>query len=523
MNIKKTALFLCALIVNISLSAQNKIYSFNTGVHKTETPQMQAEPNGFEHPAGQLCVYNMSFGDLFYYNAGSYTKMKGAASNVVFQGDNTVWLYNLAPTSYFGWAKGERSGNEISVAMQKIGEMSLNGDPADNEEVWIRPVSTDSDGKLQLSKDPYKLIIKDDSICSADTSVWLATFLVKDNKGILFCLDRKYEMAKETNTELYSAPNEATKEQYVFQHVDDWLTTKYHVCSVARTGNDIYMKGFVPSYPNVWIKGQLDESGKKLSITPGIQFLGSETGLLYDYVGGVLLDDGYSVTPCDALTFSVSDNMENLEVMQGGHILVFNRATEELVGMYAEITGKKYEKDVPAVPAAVNKITVESGYGDIINFRLTTCDVDGNYINPEKITWRVYLDDQPYIFDKEEYTDLETSLSELPFGYTTKNDFSYNEKFNYQQFYIYDRTWDHIDIQAIYTVDGVRHESAWSRYSLKEGYIGTSGISGKTAANNKTNSTYGIDGIRRKELSKGLNIVRTIDGNGSVSIKKILK
>lgn len=523
MIFKKLTICLGVLAMTLQVSAQNKIYRFNTEAYKAEAPQMQTEPNGFEHPAGTLEVYNMSFGDQFYYMGGSYSQMSGAASNVVLQGDNTVWFYNLAPTSCFGWAKGERNGNEISVAMQKIGELSLTGDAADTEEVWIRPVTTDNSGYLKLLADPYKLLMKDDSICSADTSVWLATFLVKDNKGILFCLDRKYAMAKEQNTKLYSAQEGAPLENYIFQYTDEWLNTKYSAVTLSRSGNDVYMRGLVPSSPNVWIKGELDESGKKLSITPGIQFLGSETGFLLDYVGGVLLDDGYSVTPCDALTFNVGENLDNMEVMQGGHIMVFNRATEELKYLYADITGKRYLKDVPAVPAAVNKISVESGYGDKITFRLPTCDTEGNYINPKKITWRMYLDDQLYTFDKEEYTDLDASLTELPYSYTTKYDFNYNQDFNYQQFYIYDRTWAHLDIQAIYTVDGVRHESALSRYSLKKGYQGTTAISHATAENAIRSEQYGIDGMRRSSLSRGINIVRTTQQDGTVSIKKILK
>lgn len=523
MNIKKTTLCFAALTLALTATAQQKTYRFNTPAKAAESIKMQTEPNGFEHPEGQLDVYRMSFGDQFFYQGGSYAKMKGAASNVVFQGDDTVWLYNLAPTSYFGWAKGERKGNEISVPMQKIGELSLTGDEADTREVWIRTMTSDDQGYINLSSEPYKLVIKDDSICSADTAVWLATFLVKDNKGMLFCLDRMYQMAKETDTKLYAAPEGAEQQPYVFQYTDEWLNTKYSLGTIARSGNDVYMRGFVPSCPKVWIKGELDSSGKKLTVAPGIQFLGSESGLIYDYVGGVMLSDGYNVTPCDALTFNVSDDMSNMEVMQGGHILVFNRVTEELKDMYAEINIKKYGGDVPATPSAVNKITVESGYGDMISFRLPLCDVNGNYINPEKVTWRVYLDDQLYSFTPEEYTDLKESTSELPFKISTKYDFYYNDNFNYQQFYIYDRTWDHIDIQAIYTVDGVRHESDKSRYSLKKGYIGTTGISAVAAPDSRRNETFGIDGMRHQSLGKGMNIVRSTSQDGTVTVRKIMK
>ena len=123
----------------------------------------------------------------------------------------------------------------------------------------------------------------------------------------------------------------------------------------------------------------------------------------------------------------------------------------------------------------------------------------------------------------QEYTNLKESATELPFKIATKYDFSYNENFNYQQFYIYDRTWDHIDIQAIYTVDGIRHESAKSRYSLKKGYIGTTGISATTAPSSYQSETFGIDGMRHKSLSKGLNIVRSTAKDGTVTVRKIMK
>ena len=204
--------------------------------------------------------------------------------------------------------------------------------------------------------------------------------------------------------------------------------------------------------------------------------------------------------------------------------MVFNRATEELYNMYSEFEISKYDGDKPLVPAAADKITVDNGYGDMVTFHLPTSSVDGTYINPGNITWRVFLDDEPYVFSPEEYTDLMEPKTELKYMFTTNYDFSYDSSFGYQRFYIYDREWDHIDIQSIYTVGGMRRESALSRYSIKKGFIGTTtGISAVSGGKAIKRETYGIDGVRHEATMKGLSIMRTTDANGNVSVRKIVR
>ncbi|MDO4159179.1 MAG: hypothetical protein Q4D41_01820 [Prevotellaceae bacterium] len=473
------------------------------------------------HPEGDLKVYSMTLGDYFYYGGYSYSELSGAASNVVMQADTTVWFYNLAPTSLFGWAKGVRTGDDVAISTQKIGEMPLSATGDETVDVYVRYGIVTDEG-LALPPEPYHLTIKGDSICSADTAVWLCTFLVKDNVGTLYCLNRKYQMRLENDTETISVPSGIDIQEYSYEYVDENDVTSRILGNVAFNDNEVYFAGLVPDMPDSWIRGEI--KGNKIDIVPATQFLGSETGLILDYCGGLYNPTYYYISPIDTLSFYFNDDKSEINIMENGYVLEFNRPLSSLENMFSEFKIVRYDGDKPTVPSAPNHIVHGVEYGDYFYFRIPNCDVDGKYLNKDYLSWRVYVNDELYVFDPKDYIDLTYAQSEFKYMFETTYDFAYSESNDIQLFYLYDENWDHVDIQSIYTVNGVRNESALARYSVANGYEGE-----VTAINNVEASKsqkvkeeiYSVDGYRKTDLTKGMNIIRSVNENGTVSVRKI--
>jgi len=134
---------------------------------------------------------------------------------------------------------------------------------------------------------------------------------------------------------------------------------------------------------------------------------------------------------------------------------------------------------VPAVPAdpVINKDASvafydsgeEEGYSRLY-FTLPTTDVDGNMINPEYLSYSIFVDDntEPFVFPAEDYTyDLDEDITEVPYSlYSNAVDFKstyvYIYRTNAEGFEPFFT--QKVGIQVYYTVDDVRNASniVWS-------------------------------------------------------------
>ena len=123
----------------------------------------------------------------------------------------------------------------------------------------------------------------------------------------------------------------------------------------------------------------------------------------------------------------------------------------------------------PAVPANPTSVEWtdrgdESGYSRL-NFTLPDYDIDGNPINPEWLSYSIFLDDdQLFTFDADTYSmNLTEDLTEIPYSIWGSDYFDFHPSYvyfyrtnteGYEPFF----NW-RIGIQVYYTVDGVKNSS----------------------------------------------------------------
>ena len=76
----------------------------------------------------------------------------------------------------------------------------------------------------------------------------------------------------------------------------------------------------------------------------------------------------------------------------------------------------------PADPVITNYNATIGQYGyNALQFNIISTDVDGNFMVPEKVTWRAWIDDEPFIFSTDDYSGLTEDMEEVPMGWNDPN------------------------------------------------------------------------------------------------------
>lgn len=94
-------------------------------------------------------------------------------------------------------------------------------------------------------------------------------------------------------------------------------------------------------------------------------------------------------------------------------------------------------------------------------FAFSMMDVDGNYIDPAQLYWRVYKDDELWPLDTEVYTGFDTdepTVTEIPFLFNNGvNIFTFNWDYMHQISTF--TAWEKLGVQLIYKAGGEERES----------------------------------------------------------------
>ena len=182
---------------------------------------------------------------------------------------------------------------------------------------------------------------------------------------------------------------------------------------------------------------------------------------------------------------------------------------------------------VPANPTADEWYDCgdESGFSRFY-FTLPTTDVDGNMIDPEYLSYSIYVDNgngpEVFTFDAATYThDLTEDITEVPYslyngGYDFRNGYVYFYRTNAEGF---DPLFtQNIGIQAHYTVDGVKNSSdiVWL-YDVESGV-------------NEMNADKAVASVRYYNVAgqqiaqpSGMTIKVTTYTDGTTSAVKVVK
>jgi hypothetical protein len=239
----------------------------------------------------------------------------------------------------------------------------------------------------------------------------------------------------------------------------------------------------------------------------------------YDYL---LYDLAESYT----LTYDPEQN-----VYTNSDLLAFAGTLTDDYSIWATRCGfniEPYAGDVPAVPSDPYDLSIADyteSYGQYrLGYTIDPFDVDGNFINPEKLGYYIYLDGEQYTLTPDVFSELTEDMDLIPYGFTDGWDI-YDGAC-----YIAEDLFTTLGVQAVYTVDGETNYSNVVSVDM-EGNVTTvpapqlnpDGISNVTAKQITSVAIYDAEGRKLDAAQKGVNVVKMVAADGSVKTVKMYK
>jgi len=246
---------------------------------------------------------------------------------------------------------------------------------------------------------------------------------------------------------------------------------------MAIAGNDMYLQYY--SNASGWIKGSID--GGKVTFPTG-QYLGGD---LESSQHAYFIAIGENGEKVDHVTFDYDP--QTITLSNSKDTLYANGGKEELYYM-VQLPNPTITKlnDIAATPQAPDMMNMSLtnynrnyGYGHV-DFSASYYDAEGNYLDPDKLYYKVYFAEAPEIgeeptvykaftFNKEDYSTLSASTDEIPYTLSSGEFWCNDEN---HEFIVYKNIAKIMGIQLIYKGGGESNASEITWIYDNNGYEG---------------------------------------------------
>ena len=520
---KRTLFSICALVLSLTASAQ---------IIK-------------DTPKGKL-IENLYRSTKSWVKKGwtgiQQGRYEGLVSKIVIGDDGCIYIYNpLSGLDSKSWLKLEKQadGKYRANLPQAILTDDYGGDDEEEESSertisLIRMVSN-NDGKsyepvgtafnyVDFTWENNKLVMKG---MGQKAKIWGAAYenSWQSNYGGDWALT--IEPLKE---QLITPPATATKSQYV---VSSKSEPSPRIVEAMTDNNDIYIKGLFKAekLANVWVK--LTKQGDKAVMSTN-QYLGitqKEDFKKYDsdksdyHTFAAAFEN--ETKAADNLEFSIdaTGKLTDSKTLRTslGRASDDNITGEDYVESYENLVLTPYSQQAVANPKTptLHYCSASLSYDYSITtttlaFYVDNVDVNGNYLNPEKMYYNVYVNDSatPYIFKKSQFVYMdENEMTNIPFNYKDRLNSDFKIVENERFVHFYDNGIRTLKVVMVYEDGGKKYSSEPLSTAV------TTGIESANFSKTTTEKYYTVDGRQIQKLQKGLNIIKSSDG----TTRKVVK
>ncbi|MBO4820117.1 MAG: thioredoxin family protein [Prevotella sp.] len=373
---------------------------------------------------------------LVYYVYIFSTSVQGGVCNVVLGENNDIYIKDIVSQYYTNsWVKGTINGTTVTIdfpqkAMDMQG-MSYYVDllSYDAQEQWYMP--KEGSRKLTLDYDPATKSISTpagSAFAQGDDIV----ALVDSDDGWTGYGDWDINISK-MDAEPITAPEGLETSDYS-------ITAEEYDGSLVKVGfkgTDIYVQGISNTMPDAWVKGTI--VGDKAIFKSG-QYIGPDEQTRYHQF--LVSAEGKKVWDNDqgkiVTQYSLADGDIEFDydaatkILSNGSTFLVNAGTEEVfyLSAFTKATIKPFT-EVTATPSKPKRLSLNEGGIDyylnnwgwgVFSFDISTKDVDGNYILPEKLSYQIYTrvngEEKPMTLEAGEFIYLDEDMTEIPFDFT---------------------------------------------------------------------------------------------------------
>lgn len=286
---------------------------------------------------------------------------------------------------------------------------------------------------------------------------------------------------------------------------------------VAIDGADVYVRGLCKDIPEGCIKGTID-NGK--AVFPSHQYVGiDEASRYYTWFFGCDDDPDVqgSIIDMDAAVFDYDASTGDMKAVNS---LRFAAGQDYYVSMgyYYKPMLRPFPEDMTYAPAAPliewwDNADPDMGFGRIC-FDLNPVNVDGYFLDVDKLEYSLLIDDQRIMFTPEQYVQLGIESEWVSAEYSDSWDIFRQD--NIYVIYFYKTVEDSIGVQARYDKNG--------EYYYSDITSQNSGIDGVNA-DRAISSVHYTDllGRRYSDCPTGISIKTVVYTDGTVESRKIVK
>lgn len=495
-----------------------------------------------QQPAGRLMLMKRSGIDVMpFYGTPTPADYDNKGTYVVMGDDGNVYFKSYVTDMANGgtWVKGTKNGDLVTISLPQVScHLWFNGSEftyylyamkkitATATDEWTGEEYTYQTWEPDSSVTSISYRMADDGSMTLDSSepdsLLLGGVLDEDGSwpgsGDMNC---SFEPFDETPNTL---PAGTQLDDYVFGNYSAYGEKSQRLVKGAVKDDTLYVTNFSTMIPQSVMKAKID--GDKATVITN-QFLGVDSvysTLCYLKASSYDLqnDEGWITV----YNYNIPEMTFNYDATQhlfaaDTNALVVNAGKGDILlhECYLKPFFKQYFEQ-PATPAnpewvAYMAYNEQSQWGYAC-FDLYSQDKEGNYINPDNLYYRVYLDDdsEPYEWTLTAADGSTYNTTDVPYAYID-DDFIGGGS-TYHVFYYYMGGFENMGLQAVYDSDGEERTSdiVWST---------TLGVKDVKANAAKGNTTYwNLAGSRVAAPGQGIYIMRTQNADGTVSTKKVM-
>lgn len=515
---KKTLFLLTAVMVSLVMTAQEKIrlatfgednrledrqelfdYALQKQGAARNTVRQASSTSDYvtEQPEGELRTYVRTGDNLISILGGIVDDTQnGQTMKVIFAPDGkTVWFYEIvsSASSCLGWIKGEFNDAKDRITIAEGQKAWYYYDGSYYTAYTVCRIEPNPEGSAE-NYDNYKY--KPGEIVfsyASDGTMKLlpdengvaAIGLIRDSDDpflVEYGFNGKWLGYGDVNTtyipfteQFNQAPDETLERQNfsLMYDVDTEGGRTGRIVNVVFDGGKIYVQGVFSLMPEAWLIGEV--SGDK-AVFRAHQQLGVYAGHYAFFEGGTYTTVTDSSTGEEYWELAAADEVvldfdkDNLVLsaegiclaLSGGYdiFLLVEGIVEPVFRQFVDVAA------VPDQPVIVDFMPYSSDYycaGVTVYMPLE--DVEGNFLDPSKLSLGLFVNDEPFVFTSDQYWSLPSfgmeEMERIPYGFTDGYDFVQTGAGN-MEIRLYREDIQKIGVRSYYQGGGTETESAMS-------------------------------------------------------------
>lgn len=407
-----------------------------------------------------------------YYNQLYQRDVDAVGTDAVFTNTGEVYIKSpLTTIKLNAWMHGDViDGDTVVFHMPQLMEMKTAYNSEGEEYtkygyLWNMKLQDTEIGTttyVPADNQEVRFIHRNDSLIMLD-----GYFLgFADEKGVWYGYGDKNTIYYKVNTPIYKPADESKAMEYQMLFTDYTDATDTRKVKVAFEGDDVLIGGLTPTLPDSWIKGKKSSDGKKVTF-PTSQYFGyDETGEYHSFFKAmdkeIVHGEYYDYTKYKFIDEIVLDLNEDDKSLKGEKIMAVNTGTNSENPLYVydapKFTVFKIVVGAPTAPQNLFFTPYNSDmmYG-MMRFDLGMTTDKDEALDPEKLYYNIYFDDEIYTFEPSEYVKMDKAYTDVPYSYSDNWDFGAVS--NQRTIYFYNQTAKKAGVQSFLLDNGKKYYS----------------------------------------------------------------